>query len=164
MPWRGAYAGVAPAHIFHYSGTDSLRVGDQSARTAFIPGDADLAFFPITAACEPTELSKAPPGRGRAGERGPQEELSHLRCLLVHSLCGPSARGPSWPGRQRNASDPEWQGGWNAAILQYAHLQRDRHIRRDDKGGGAEKELNLDRLRMWREMEVNSRYRRIGQS
>ncbi|MDD1740256.1 MAG: hypothetical protein LUQ30_05475 [Methanothrix sp.] len=30
VPWRGAYAGVAPAHIFHYSGTDSLRVGDQS--------------------------------------------------------------------------------------------------------------------------------------
>ena len=58
VPWRGAYAGVAPAHIFHYSGTDHLRVGDQNCRTAFIPGDADLAFFPITAACEPTELSK----------------------------------------------------------------------------------------------------------
>jgi hypothetical protein len=58
MPWRGAYAGIAPAHIFHYSGTDSLRVGNQNCRIAFIPGDADLAFFPILAACKPTELAK----------------------------------------------------------------------------------------------------------
>lgn len=58
VPWRGAYAGVAPAHIFHYSGTDSLRVGNQNCRIAFIPGDADLAFFPIVAACKPTELGK----------------------------------------------------------------------------------------------------------
>ena len=58
VPWRGAYAGIAPAHIFHYSGTDSLRVGNQNCRIAFIPGDADLAFFPILAACNPTELGK----------------------------------------------------------------------------------------------------------
>lgn len=58
VPWRGAYAGVAPAHIFHYSGTDSLRADNRDFRIAFIPGDADLAFFPIKAACEPTDLSK----------------------------------------------------------------------------------------------------------
>lgn len=58
IPWRGAFAGVAPAHIFHYSGTDALRIGNQGSRVAFIPGDADLAFFPILAACKPTELAK----------------------------------------------------------------------------------------------------------
>jgi len=58
VPWRGAYAGVAPAHIFHYSGTNSLRVGSQNCKIAFIPGDADIAFFPIITACKPTELGK----------------------------------------------------------------------------------------------------------
>jgi hypothetical protein len=58
VPWRGAYAGVAPAHIFHYSGTNSLLVGNQNCKIAFIPGDADLAFFPIMVACKPTELGK----------------------------------------------------------------------------------------------------------
>ena len=58
VPWRGAYAGVAPAHIFHYSGTETLWVGKQKFRIAFIPGDADLAFFPIMTDCKPTELGK----------------------------------------------------------------------------------------------------------
>lgn len=58
VPWRGAFAGVAPAHIFHYAGTDGLRIGNQSCRVAFVPGDADLAFFPILAACKPTDLAK----------------------------------------------------------------------------------------------------------
>lgn len=58
VPWRGAFAGVAPAHIFHYSGTDTLRIGNRNCKVAFIPGDADLAFFPILAACKPTELAK----------------------------------------------------------------------------------------------------------
>lgn len=65
VPWRGAYAGIAPAHIFHYAGTDFLRVGKQSCKVAFIPGDADLAFFPIPAACEPTKLGKPPWARLR---------------------------------------------------------------------------------------------------
>ncbi|HUI40122.1 MAG TPA: hypothetical protein VLY86_04285 [Methanothrix sp.] len=58
VPWRGAFAGVAPAHIFHYAGTDALRIGNHSCRVAFIPGDADLAFFPLLAACKPTDLAK----------------------------------------------------------------------------------------------------------
>jgi hypothetical protein len=58
VPWRGAYAGVAPAHIFHYSGTTALRVGNHNCKVAHMPGDADLAFFPILAACQPTALGK----------------------------------------------------------------------------------------------------------
>ncbi len=58
VPWRGAYAGVAPAHVFHYAGTDCLRVGNLACKVAFIPGDADLAFFPLLAAVQPTELDK----------------------------------------------------------------------------------------------------------
>lgn len=65
VPWRGAYAGIAPAHIFHYSGTEALWVGKQKCRIAFIPGDADLAFFPIVTACKSTELGKPHLGEAR---------------------------------------------------------------------------------------------------
>lgn len=58
VPWHGAYAGVAPSHIFRYSGTDLLLVGNQNCRVAFIPGDADLAIFPLLTACKVTELGK----------------------------------------------------------------------------------------------------------
>ncbi len=56
VPWRGTYAGVAPAHVFNYSGTNSLRVGNQSCKVAYVPNDADLAFFPILGTCYPTDL------------------------------------------------------------------------------------------------------------
>ncbi|MGV8174845.1 MAG: hypothetical protein ACP5OU_04010 [Methanothrix sp.] len=58
VPWRGCYAGVAPAHIFHAAGTLNLRVGPISCKVAYIPNDADLAFFPIMGECRPTELGK----------------------------------------------------------------------------------------------------------
>ena len=58
VPWKGSYAGVAPAHIFHAAGTLSLRLGPLSCKVAYIPNDADLAFFPIMGACKPTELAK----------------------------------------------------------------------------------------------------------
>ena len=58
VPWHGAYAGVAPAHVFHYAGTHEMRVGNQTCKVAFIPGDADLAFFPILGAAQATELAK----------------------------------------------------------------------------------------------------------
>jgi hypothetical protein len=56
--WRGGYAGVAPAHIFQAAGTDKLQVGGLSCQVAYIPSDADLAFFPILGACRPTDLGK----------------------------------------------------------------------------------------------------------
>lgn len=46
VPWRGAFAGVAPAHIFHAASTRDLRVGNLACKVAYIPSDADLAFFP----------------------------------------------------------------------------------------------------------------------
>ena len=55
VPWHGAFAGVAPAHIFYVAGTRDLRVGNLSCKVAYIPNDADLAFFPILGACQPTE-------------------------------------------------------------------------------------------------------------
>jgi len=58
VPWRGAYAGVAPAHIFQAAGTHNLCVGGLACKVAYLPGDADLAFFPISGACKPTDLAK----------------------------------------------------------------------------------------------------------
>jgi hypothetical protein len=58
VPWRGCYAGVAPAHIFQAAGTLSLRVGALSCQVSYMPDDADLAFFPIKGACRPTEMGK----------------------------------------------------------------------------------------------------------
>jgi hypothetical protein len=57
VPWRRGHAGVAPAHVFRYAGTDQLRIGGQKTKVAYVPPDADLAFFPVSA-CQPTELGK----------------------------------------------------------------------------------------------------------
>jgi hypothetical protein len=62
VPWRGAYAGVAPAHIFQHARTYSLRIGGLRCKVAYIPTEADLAFFPIIGACQPTEMAKPRPG------------------------------------------------------------------------------------------------------
>ena len=77
VPWRGAYAGVAPAHIFHYAGTDSLRVGNLACKVAFIPGDADLAFFPLLAAAEPTAM-----GKPRLGEVALENAARKRSCRI----------------------------------------------------------------------------------
>ncbi len=58
VPWGKGFAGVAPGHIFHYAGTDRLSIGGQRAKVVYMPGDADLAFFPLLAAAKPTELAK----------------------------------------------------------------------------------------------------------
>jgi hypothetical protein len=58
VPWGKGFAGVAPGHIFHYAGTDRLSIGGQKAKVVYMPGDADLAFFPLLAAVKPTELAK----------------------------------------------------------------------------------------------------------
>jgi len=58
VPWRGSLAGVAPAHIFQAAGTEHLRVGGLACKVSYIPNDADLAFFPIIGACQPTKLGK----------------------------------------------------------------------------------------------------------
>lgn len=58
VPWRGSFAGVAPAHIFHAASKRDLRVGNLACKVAYIPSDADLAFFPILGACQLTELAK----------------------------------------------------------------------------------------------------------
>ncbi|NYT09803.1 MAG: hypothetical protein GKC09_07700 [Methanosarcinales archaeon] len=62
IPWRGGFAGVAPAHIFQQVGTRELRLGGITCRVSYIPGDADLAFFPILAPCQLTILGKPHPG------------------------------------------------------------------------------------------------------
>jgi hypothetical protein len=58
LTWRGALAGVAPAHIFQAAGTEHLRVGGVACKVSYVPNDADLAFFPIPGACQPTKLGK----------------------------------------------------------------------------------------------------------
>lgn len=58
IPWRGAHIGVAPAHIFRYSGTDTLRIGNQKSRILYFAPGTDLAFFPVMAACRTTAISK----------------------------------------------------------------------------------------------------------
>jgi hypothetical protein len=73
VPWRGAFAGVAPAHIFHAAGTRNLRVGGLACTVAYIPNDADLAFFPILGACRPTLLAK--PHLGEAELKNSQRSM-----------------------------------------------------------------------------------------
>ena len=63
IPWRGGFAGVAPAHIFHQAKTRDLRLGGVSCRVSYIPDDADLAFFPVPAPCQRTALGRPHPGR-----------------------------------------------------------------------------------------------------
>jgi hypothetical protein len=58
VPWRGGYAGAAPAHIFQLAGTKSLRIGNLNAKVVHTPEGADLAFFPLLSACRPTVLGK----------------------------------------------------------------------------------------------------------
>ncbi len=77
VPWRGAFAGVAPAHIFYAAGTYNLRVGGLACKVAYIPGDADLAFFPILGACEPTQLAKP-----RLGDVELKNAQHSMRCRI----------------------------------------------------------------------------------
>ena len=58
VPWGKAYAGVAPAHIFHYAGTDSLRLGSQQTKVIRYGAGIDMAIFPVFSSCEPTDLGK----------------------------------------------------------------------------------------------------------
>jgi hypothetical protein len=58
VPWGKAYAGVAPAHIFHYARTNSLRIGSQKTKVARFGDGVDMALFPVFCACEPTKLDK----------------------------------------------------------------------------------------------------------
>jgi len=77
IPWRGVLAGVAPAHIFHAAGTHNLRVGGHSCKVAYIPNDADLAFFSILGACQPTELAKP-----KLGEAELKNSQHSMRCRI----------------------------------------------------------------------------------
>ncbi len=95
VPWHGAFAGVAPAHIFYQAGTRDLRLGNLSSKVAYIPNDADLAFFPILGACQPTEL-----GKPHLGDVELKNARHSMRCRIsdtswVHCLCCPAARQPS---------------------------------------------------------------------
>jgi hypothetical protein len=65
IPWGKAYAGVAPAHIFHYAGTDQLRIGNQQTKVARYGNGIDLAIFPVFAACEPTVLDRPKLGNAK---------------------------------------------------------------------------------------------------
>jgi hypothetical protein len=77
VPWRGAFAGVAPAHIFQAAGTRELCVGNLACKVAYIPSDADLAFFPIMSACQPTELAKP-----RLGDAELKNARQSMRCRI----------------------------------------------------------------------------------
>ncbi len=77
VPWRGAFAGVAPAHIFHAAGTHKLRISGLSCQVAYMPNDADLALFPILAACQPTIL-----GRPKLGEALLQNARHSIKCRI----------------------------------------------------------------------------------
>lgn len=77
VPWRRALAGVAPAHIFHAAGTHNLRAGGLACKVAFIPSDADLAFFPILGACQPTEL-----GKPKLGEAELKNSQRTMQCRI----------------------------------------------------------------------------------
>jgi hypothetical protein len=77
VPWRGAFAGVAPAHIFHAAGTHNLRVGGLACTVAYMPRDADLAFFPILGACQPTDL-----GKPRLGEAELKNSQRSMLCRI----------------------------------------------------------------------------------
>jgi hypothetical protein len=56
--WGKAFAGVVPAHIFHYAGTQHLRIGGQQTKVARFGNGIDMAIFPIFAACQPTDLGQ----------------------------------------------------------------------------------------------------------
>jgi len=77
VPWRGAFAGVAPAHIFHAAGTHNLRVGGLACTVAYMSSDADLAFFPILGACRSTDL-----GKPRLGEAELKNSQRSMRCRI----------------------------------------------------------------------------------
>lgn len=74
--WGSGYAGVAPAHIFRIGETDILMIGGQRSKVAYIPEDADLAFFPVRL-CEPSRLD-----RPRLGE-AVLENAGHKMCCKV---------------------------------------------------------------------------------
>ena len=95
VPWHGAFAGVAPAHIFYAAGTRDLRVGNLSSKVAYIPNDADLAFFPILGAWPAHGTWQASSWRCRAEKCQAQHALQDFRHILVHCLCCPAARQPS---------------------------------------------------------------------
>jgi len=78
VPWRGRYAGVAPAHIFQAAGTMNLRLGGLSCRVAYIPDDADLAFFSIAGACRESPLAR--PCLGPAEIANSRHKLSCRIC------------------------------------------------------------------------------------
>jgi hypothetical protein len=80
VPWRGAFAGVAPAHIFHAAGTRNLRVGGLASKVAYIPSDADLAFFPILGACKQTRLAKP-----KLGEAELVNSQRRLKCCISNT-------------------------------------------------------------------------------
>ncbi|HQF16622.1 MAG: hypothetical protein A4E45_00166 [Methanosaeta sp. PtaB.Bin039] len=64
LPWRGAAIGIAPAHVFCYSGTDRLRLGDKTTRVMRFSKEADLAFFPVLSPCRMTDLGRPTLGQG----------------------------------------------------------------------------------------------------
>ncbi len=77
IPWRGHFAGVAPAHIFHAAGTHSLRVGGLACKVSYMPSDADLAFFPIQGDCRTTLFAKP-----RLGEAEMKNSQRSLKCRI----------------------------------------------------------------------------------
>ena len=77
VPWRGSYAGVAPAHIFHAAGTKKLQVGGITCQVAYVPANADLAFFPILGACRATDLA-----RPHLGEAEIRNARHSIRCRI----------------------------------------------------------------------------------
>lgn len=77
-PYRGGCLGVAPAHIFRYSGTEELRIGPHRSRVVHYCSDADMAFFLVLGKCEPTRFA-----RPRLGEAELINSARRMGCRIT---------------------------------------------------------------------------------
>ncbi len=114
VPWGKGLAGVVPGHIFHYSGTDILTIGAQRAKVIYMPGDADLAFFPLMAAAKPTELAK--PNLGEAVLENVARKISCRISDTSWSICYVVLPPGNLPGHG-DSGTPLIQGGKVVGML-----------------------------------------------
>jgi len=137
VPWRGAFAGVAPAHIFHAAGTHKPSVGGLTCLVSYISLTPTWPSFPSR---EPA----APPTWESPAWARPRSATPGTACAAA----SPTPHGPLpmscflWaicPGRERAAApDSGRKSGGPAALPQHAHLQGHRHLGRDDKAGDSD--------------------------
>ena len=129
VPWRNAYAGVTPAHIFHYAGTETLRIGSQQTKVARYGNGIDMAIFPVFAPCEPTDLGKPKLGdaelvnaRARMGCK-----ISDVSWSISYVALQPG--NPPGPGDSGTPVIKDGKVVRYAAIIECARLERNRDER-----------------------------------